>query len=39
MILLWLVVWFIQGTPHVEWFGPVWNTWGITLLLSIIPGL
>jgi hypothetical protein len=35
MIFLWLIVWFWENTPKVEWFGPVWNTWGITLLISI----
>ena len=36
MIALWLIVWLLDNTPRVEWFGPVWNTWGITLLISII---
>lgn len=36
MILLWLIVWAIESAPRVEWFGPVWNDWGITLLISII---
>jgi hypothetical protein len=36
MISLWLIVWLIQGTPHVEWFSAAWNSWGISLLISII---
>jgi hypothetical protein len=36
MIVPWLIIWAIAGTPHVEWFGAVWNAWGITLLLAII---
>lgn len=36
MILLWLLIWLIEGLPRVLWFGPVWNAWGITLLISII---
>jgi len=35
VILIWLLVWFIENMPRVEWFGPVWNAWGITLLISI----
>lgn len=35
MILVWLIVWLICHTPPVLWFGPVWNAWGITLLISI----
>jgi hypothetical protein len=36
MIIIWLLVWLIENMPRVEWFGPVWNSWGITLLISII---
>lgn len=36
MILIWLLVWWIAHMPQVLWFGPVWNSWGITLLISII---
>jgi hypothetical protein len=38
MIIPWLIVWAIQGTPHVEWFGPHWNDWGVTCLLALIAG-
>jgi hypothetical protein len=36
IVLLWLIVWAVNNTPRVEWFGPVWNDWGITLLLAIV---
>ena len=24
--LIWLIVWLVQGTPNLEWFG-AWNDW------------
>jgi hypothetical protein len=33
--LIWLIVWFIQGTPDLEWFG-TWNDWSVALLGCII---
>lgn len=37
MILVWLVMWLIEHTPHVQVlpFSEM-NTWGLTLLISII---
>jgi hypothetical protein len=32
MILVWLLVWAIQGAPHVF----PWNDWFITLIISIV---
>ena len=29
--LVWLVVWLVQGTPNLEWFG-TWNDWAVALL-------
>ena len=33
--LVWLIVWLIQGTPNLEWFGS-WNDWAVALLCCII---
>jgi hypothetical protein len=33
--LFWLIVWFVQGTPNLEWFGS-WNDWAVALLGCII---
>jgi hypothetical protein len=32
---VWLIVWLIQGTPDLEWFGS-WNDWAVALLGCII---
>ena len=29
--LVWLIVWLVQGTPDLEWFGS-WNDWAVALL-------
>jgi hypothetical protein len=29
--LIWLIVWLIQGTPNLEWFG-AWNDRSVALL-------
>jgi hypothetical protein len=29
--LIWLIVWLVQGTPNLEWFG-TWNDWAVALL-------
>jgi hypothetical protein len=29
--LIGLIVWLVQGTPNLEWFG-VWNDWAVALL-------
>ena len=29
--LIWLIVWLVQGTPSLEWFG-AWNDWAVALL-------
>ena len=33
--LIWLIVWLIQGTPDLEWFG-TWNDWSVALLCCVI---
>jgi hypothetical protein len=33
--LIWLIVWLVQGTPNLEWFGS-WNDWAVALLGCII---
>ena len=33
--LIWLIVWLIQGTPNLEWFG-TWNDWSVSLLCCLI---
>ena len=33
--LIWLIVWLIQGTPDLEWFG-TWNDWSVALLCCIV---
>jgi hypothetical protein len=33
--LVWLIVWLVQGTPNLEWFG-TWNDWSVALLGCII---
>jgi hypothetical protein len=33
--LVWLIVWLVQGTPNLEWFGS-WNDWAVALLGCII---
>lgn len=33
--LIWLIVWLIQGTPDLEWFG-TWNDWSVSLLCCLI---
>jgi hypothetical protein len=30
-----LIVWIIQGTPNLEWFG-TWNDWSVALLCCMI---
>jgi hypothetical protein len=32
---VWLIVWLIEGTPDLEWFGS-WNDWAVALLGCII---
>jgi hypothetical protein len=29
--LIWLIVWLVQGTPNLAWFG-TWNDWAVALL-------
>jgi hypothetical protein len=29
--LIWLIVWLVQGTPNLDWFG-TWNDWAVALL-------
>jgi hypothetical protein len=33
--LIWLIVWLVQGTPNLEWFGS-WNDWAVALLGCIV---
>lgn len=33
--LIWVIVWFVQGTPNLEWFG-TWNDWSVALLGCIV---
>ncbi|HEX9380027.1 MAG TPA: hypothetical protein VF891_00900 [Gaiellaceae bacterium] len=33
--LIWLIVWVVQGTPDLEWFGS-WNDWAVALLGCLI---
>jgi hypothetical protein len=33
--LIWLIVWVIQGTPDLQWFGS-WNDWSVALLGCVI---
>jgi hypothetical protein len=33
--LIWLIVWLVQGTPNLEWFGS-WNDWAVALLGCLI---
>jgi hypothetical protein len=33
--LIWLIVWLVQGTPNLEWFG-TWNDWAVALLCCIV---
>jgi hypothetical protein len=33
--VIWLIVWLVQGTPNLEWFGS-WNDWAVALLGCII---
>jgi hypothetical protein len=33
--LIWLIVWLVQGTATLEWFGS-WNDWAVALLGCII---
>ena len=33
--LVWLIVWLVQGTPNLEWFG-TWNDWAVALLGCIV---
>jgi hypothetical protein len=33
--LIWLLVWLVQGTANLEWFGS-WNDWAVALLGCII---
>lgn len=33
--LIWLIVWLVQGTPNLEWFGS-WTDWSVALLGCII---
>jgi len=33
--LIWLIVWIVQGTPNLEWFG-AWNDWAVALLGCIV---
>jgi hypothetical protein len=33
--LIWLIVWLVQGTPDLIWFGS-WNDWAVALLGCII---
>ncbi|MGH3011253.1 MAG: hypothetical protein ACRDMY_05325 [Gaiellaceae bacterium] len=33
--LIWLIVWLVQGTPNLEWFG-TWNDWSVAPLGCIV---
>jgi hypothetical protein len=33
--LIWFIVWLVQGTPNLEWFGS-WNDWSVALLGCLI---
>jgi hypothetical protein len=33
--LIWLIVWLVQGTPNLEWFG-AWNDWAVALLACAV---
>jgi hypothetical protein len=33
--LIWLIVWLVQGTPNLEWFG-TWNDWSVALLACAV---
>jgi hypothetical protein len=33
--LIWLIVWLVNGTPDLEWFGR-WNDWSVALLACIV---
>jgi hypothetical protein len=33
--LIWFIVWLVQGTPNLQWFGS-WNDWAVALLCCII---
>jgi hypothetical protein len=33
--LIWLIVWLVQGTPNLEWFG-TWNDWAVALLACAV---
>lgn len=33
--LIWFIVWLVQGTPNLQWFGS-WNDWAVALLGCII---
>jgi hypothetical protein len=35
MTIIWLIVWLVHGTPHVEWFSSDWNNWGISLAICL----
>ena len=32
---VWLIVWLVQGTPNLEWFG-TWNDWAVALLGCVV---
>jgi hypothetical protein len=32
---IWLIVWLVQGTPNLEWFGS-WNDWAVALLACAV---
>jgi hypothetical protein len=32
---VWLIVWLVQGTPNLEWFGS-WNDWSVALLGCLV---
>ena len=34
MTFIWLVVWLLSHTPHLEMFGS-WNSWGIALAVCL----
>lgn len=33
--LVWLIVWLVEGTPDLEWFG-LWNDWAVALLACAV---
>jgi hypothetical protein len=33
--IVWLIVWLVQGTPNLEWFGS-WNDWAVALLGCLV---